>query len=82
MLGWVLYPLQHVNAFGGINIRDIPALMVDGTKCVAGHSSDGRPYCDGFSTAMFLIYCTVDLTCYGFGTYMRDTFFFPSSPQL
>ena len=29
-----------------------------------------RPFCDGQSTALFFIYCTVDLTCYGFGLYV------------
>eukprot|EP00039_Didymoeca_costata_P004885 m.76833 g.76833 ORF g.76833 m.76833 type:complete len:389 (-) comp12584_c0_seq1:261-1427(-) len=70
MLGWAVYPLQAVPEFGGIDVNDIPALLRDGTLCVAGITSEGRPLCDWTSTVLFFVYCAVDFTQYGFGLFV------------
>lgn len=67
LLGWVAWPVQSVPAFGGINITDIPSLVVDGIKCTGGVSTVGRPFCDWQNPLLFWTYCTVDYSYYAIG---------------
>ena len=43
LLGWALYPIQTVPAFGGIDLRNLPELLRDGALCTLGHGDDCSP---------------------------------------
>merc|ERR1719329_1907086 len=61
-LGWALYPVQVIPAFGGITISDIPSVIWDGIRCTAGITSYGydRPECSWINPVLFFSYCAVD----------------------
>ena len=73
-----LLPTQTLDALGGLQLSDIPAIMWDGVRCTFGVTSTepsglpapGLPHCDGANTAMFFAYTTVDFSCYFCGLYI------------
>merc|ERR1711988_1967304 len=71
-LGWALYPVQAIDAFGGIELSDIPSVIEDGLRCTVGLSSHGpkRPSCNWLNPVLFFSYCAVDYTCYAWGLYV------------
>ena len=69
MLGWFLYPLQTIPAFGNISLAEIPEVIGGGVLCTFGNSSGGTS-CNAFNTFIFFIYCSVDFWCYFFGLWV------------
>eukprot|EP00041_Stephanoeca_diplocostata_P025632 m.676198 g.676198 ORF g.676198 m.676198 type:complete len:406 (-) comp22788_c1_seq99:879-2096(-) len=72
-LGWITWPVQSVDAFGGIDVHNIPSIFVDGCKCTVGIATPGRPYCDWRNSVLFFVYCTIDYSYYAIGLYVIQT---------
>ena len=70
------FPFQTIDAFGpgghGLSLQDLPAVIKDGVLCTAGLTVPSRPQdeCDIFNTMLFVVYCTIDFSCYAFGLYV------------
>jgi len=71
MLGWFLYPLQTIPAFGNISLADIPSVIGGGVLCTFGDSSSSSSNsCGIFNTIIFFGYCSIDFWCYFFGLWV------------
>ena len=71
-LGWLLYPIQTIDAFGGLRLSDLPYVIGDGVRCTFGLNSTGpqRPDCSGSNSVIFFTYCVVDFCCYAWGLFV------------
>ncbi len=68
-LGWALYPIQTVPAFGGIRLSGIPTVVRDGALCAVGVSTPTNA-CSTAHAALFWSYCAVDFWCYFCGLWV------------
>ena len=68
VLGWALYPVQTVPAFGGIELNQLPDLLKNGTLCAFGRGQDAG--CTPAHAAVFWAYCCVDFWCYYVGLWV------------
>lgn len=73
VLGWAVYPLQALPAFGSVDLSEVPAVIREGTLCALGvnaTASVGDGGCGPAHALIFWAYCAVDFCCYLFGLYM------------
>eukprot|EP01051_Picozoa_sp_SAG22_P014532 SAG22_NODE_1776_length_3607_cov_2.601482_1_plen_263_part_10 len=84
-LGWIYYPIQTFKAFGGLDLSSIPYVIIDGTLCTFGITSNhglGPTAIETFESVnpggecgmsfplLFFSYCTIDYCCYAMGLYV------------
>jgi hypothetical protein len=67
------FPFQTIDAFGGLSLQDLPEVIKDGVLCTAGLTVPSGTQCDIFNTVLFVVYCTIDFSCYAFGLYVIKT---------
>ena len=70
MLGWFLYPLQTLPAFGNITLANIPSVIGNGVLCTFGQNTGHTNPCGPFNAIIFFVYCSVDFWCYFFGLWV------------
>ena len=70
MLGWFLYPLQTLPAFGNITLANIPSVIGNGVLCTFGQNTAHANPCGPFNAIIFFVYCSVDFWCYFFGLWV------------
>lgn len=72
VLGWALYPLQSIDALGGIELSQIGDVIVGGVLCALGQTSSapGSPECHTGHAVVFFVYCSIDFWCYFAGLYV------------
>ena len=73
-LYFLYYPVQTVPSMGGLDIKDLPAVIRDGFRCTAAlgplSSNKNRPSCDWRHPFFFFTYTVVDYCCYAYGLYV------------
>jgi len=65
VLGWGLYPLQTIDALGGLAMAELPSVVRDGVLCTVGSGP-----CSAGHAAIFWSYTCVDFWCYYFGLWV------------
>lgn len=64
-LGWALYPIQSVDALGGLNISQLPSIVREGVQCTLGSGP-----CSPVHAVIFWAYTSIDFWCYYFGLWV------------
>ena len=74
LLYFPYYLVQNIDAFGGLDLADLPYVLRDGLICTVGgdalSANPNRPNCTWRNPFLFFTYCVVDYCCYGLGLYV------------